>query len=73
MTPQQERIFSLQASRNWGPFTADEIAHLNRMAIPNRRNPADVQRPYVADLIRVLRPGETLENIQTIQMPGEER
>ena len=70
MTPQQERIFSLQAKRAWGPFTQDQYDHMNttlKRAEPIAA-PTDLH-----DRIRFLRPGETLDNIQTIPMPGEER
>jgi hypothetical protein len=69
MTPQQERLFKLQASRPWGPFTDEEAYRMNFETQP-RKHP-DPQPTDVSDRIRVLEASETLLNIQTKLMPGE--
>jgi hypothetical protein len=53
MTPQQVRLFHLQASRNWGPFTDTESAHLNTTFTRKKSRPSDVQRADVSSLIVV--------------------
>jgi hypothetical protein len=98
MTPQQERIFTLQASRNWGQFNEAETEHLNRILGRQKRQLWEEKvsplkyldqnvghhlhrgkrlfsEPVLAiqDRFRVLQPGETLDNIKTTVMPGEER
>lgn len=69
MTPQQIRIFHLQAGRNWGPFTPSEWANLNsnlRGKQSGWTDPVDL-----TDRLRVLGPDESLEDLKTILMPGE--
>jgi len=64
MTPQQQRIFSLQASRNWGPFTDAEQAHLNTEFKRRRTRPGDVEKTDLSSVIRVLKSGEVVpENL----------
>jgi hypothetical protein len=53
MTPQQVRLFHLQASRNWGPFTDTESVHLNATFKRQKSRPSDVQRVDFSSLIVV--------------------
>ncbi len=71
LTPQQQRLFHLQASRKWGNFTDAEVEHLNRIQQRTKSRPEDVERADYGGLIRVLQPGETLANVRTLPMPGE--
>jgi hypothetical protein len=71
MTEQQKRLAVLADSRAWGPFTHEEERFLNSEQKRRRTRPADVQAPDFTQFIRVLQPGETLENIRTRIMPGE--
>lgn len=68
MTPQQIRLFHLQASRNWGPFSDREWAALNSEAPKRRREatPADLSA-----YIRLIKKDDSFENLKTILMEGE--
>jgi hypothetical protein len=68
MSPQQIRLFHLQAGRAWGNFTASESATLNSEAPRRRREatPADLS-PY----IRMVAADVILQDLRTVAMPGE--
>lgn len=68
MTPQQVRLFHLQASRNWGPFTQAQYDNLNSQKKSGR---PEAFAPDVSSLVRVLKVNETLQDLKTVQMPGE--
>lgn len=68
MTPQQVRLFHLQASRNYGPFTAAEQATLNSEA-PHKRREATA--PDFTAYIRLAPAHVSLQDLKTVQMPGE--
>jgi hypothetical protein len=72
MTHQQFRHYMLNLSRAWGPFTDAEQAHLDSIYRKRRTRDQDVVRPDVSDRVRFLLPGETLDNIKTIETPGED-
>lgn len=69
MTPQQVRLFHLQAGRNWGPFSQSEVAALHSEA-PNRRREAT--QVDLSPYIRLVPADADLNALQTILMPGEE-
>jgi hypothetical protein len=71
MTAQQKRLQVLADSRAWGPFTHEEEEFLNRIWRKRKTKPSDLRPPDFTPYLRVLQPGETLENIQTRIMPGE--
>lgn len=68
MTPQQIRLFHLQAGRNWGPFTQAQYDNLNSQ---KKRGRPEAFAPDVSALVRVLNKDEILEDLKTVQMPGE--
>lgn len=69
MTPQQIRLFHLQASRNWCCFTAGEWATLHSEAPKKRR---EASKTDLSAYIRLVPAGFNLEDLKTVQMPGEE-
>lgn len=68
MTPQQIRLFHLQASRAWCCFTAGEWATLNSEA-PRRRREAT--RTDLTPYIRLVAAHEVLQDLKTVLMEGE--
>jgi hypothetical protein len=68
MTPQQVRLRALMDSRNWGPFTDEESAHLNAKFKPSKREAT----PFVPgpELIRYAA-REEWPTLKTIIMEGE--
>lgn len=68
MTPQQIRLFHLQASRAWCCFTAGEWATINSEA-PKRRREAT--RTDLSAYIRLVGANDILQDLKTLPMPGE--
>jgi hypothetical protein len=68
MTPQQIRLFHLQASRAWGPFTQSEYNHLNSQ---KRRTRPEAAPPDFRGLIRIVSADVSLQDLKTVLMEGE--
>lgn len=68
MTPQQIRLFHLQASRNYGPFTPAESAAINSMSPKKQRH---ATQPDFSAYVRWVPADANLNELRTIPMPEE--
>lgn len=68
MTPQQVRLFHLQAGRAWGPFTASEWATINSEAPKRQREATQVD---LSSYIRRVTEDDSLQDLKTVPMEGE--